>query len=58
VTVNVYRNGTLTDTKSLTSNTAQRLVSQRQKEHEVEVLAAVNVQRVIVATDAEGLRQV
>jgi hypothetical protein len=58
VTVNVYRNGTLTDTKRLTDNTAQRLVSQRQKEHEVEVVAAVNVQRVIVATDAEGLRQV
>jgi hypothetical protein len=58
VTVNLYREGTLTDTVSLASNSAQRLSSGRVKEHEVEVIASVGVQQVVVADSAEGLRQV
>jgi hypothetical protein len=58
VTVNLYREGTLTDTVSLASNSAQRLSSGRVKEHEVEVIASVGVQQGVVADSAEGLRQV
>jgi orotate phosphoribosyltransferase len=58
VTGKLYRNGTLTDTKTLTSNAAQRLTSARVKEHEIEVIAAVDVTAIIAAASAEDLKNV
>lgn len=58
VTLNLYRSGILSDAKTLSSNKAKRLSSARHKEHEVEIQAAVPVQRAIVATHAEALKAV
>jgi len=58
VSARLYREGTLTDTRSLTSNEAARLTSQMSKEHEMEVVAAVDVTALIATSDAGDLRAV
>lgn len=58
VTVKLYRDGTLTDTKVVTSRAPVRLSSVRALEHEVQVEGAAKVTSVTLASSAQELRQV
>jgi len=56
VVVKVYRDGVLTDTKTVTSKTPVRLSSKHAIEHEVQVESQSRVTRVTLASTSEELR--
>lgn len=58
VTVKVWRDGVLTDTKAVTSRTPVKLAPGKALEWEVEATAAVRLTMVTLASSAEELRQV
>ncbi len=58
ITVKVWRDGTLTDTKAVTSRAPVKLVPGRALEWEVEVTGALVVTQVTLASSSEELRQV
>lgn len=56
VTVNLYRDGALTDAKVLTSNAADRFQSLRVKEHEIEVVSTANLTTVTATSSTDELK--
>jgi hypothetical protein len=56
ITVKLYRDGTLTDTKTVTSKTPVRVSSKYAIEHEVQVEGAIDATTVALASTTEELR--
>jgi hypothetical protein len=56
VTLKVYRDGTLTDTKTITDSKPVRLSSKRALEHEIQIESAAKITSVTCAATAEQLR--
>ena len=57
VTVKLYRDGTLTDTKTVSSRTPVRLSSKHAIEHEVQVESAAKTTRVLLTSTSEEMRR-